>query len=62
MKEKTYKRKKNDKKTMKILEQIKNRIPKIIFKAKNIIVTLNNKDQLKKWLELYPNGKYQINH
>tara|TARA_B100001142_G_scaffold155836_1_gene156296 strand:+ start:722 stop:910 length:189 start_codon:yes stop_codon:yes gene_type:complete len=61
MNNKKYKRKKNDKKRIEILNIIKNKIPNIIFKAKNIVVTLKSKDQLKKWLEIYPEGKYQIN-
>ena len=56
MDNKKYKRKKNDKKRIEILNTIKNKIPKIIFKAKNIVVTLKSKDQLKKWLEIYPEG------
>lgn len=61
MNNKKYKRKKNDKKRIEILNTIKNKIPNIIFKAKNIVITLKSKDQLKKWLEIYPEGKYQIN-
>jgi hypothetical protein len=45
----------------KILNEIKNSTPSIIFKAKNLIVTLRNKSQLKTWLNLYPEGTYTIN-
>ena len=45
----------------KILNQIKNSTPSIVFKARNLIVTLRNKSQLKTWLSLYPEGKYTIN-
>ncbi len=57
---KTYKRKKSLKKTLKIIKDIKDSAPKIIFKAKNIIVTLRNKSQLATWLEIYPDGEYTI--
>ena len=56
---KNYKRKKNIKET---INNIKNSVPKIIFKAKNLVVTLKNTDQLKTWLKLYPEGKYTINY
>ena len=45
---------------MKILNDIKNTAPKIIFKAQNLVVTLRNKSQLNRWLQLYPDGKYTI--
>ncbi|MBH70470.1 MAG: hypothetical protein CMP69_04440 [Flavobacteriales bacterium] len=48
-------------KSLKIIDEIKSNVPKITFKAKNLIVTLTNKSQLKRWLELYPDGKYTIN-
>jgi len=57
---KNYKRKKSLKKTLKIIKDIKDSAPKIIFKAKNIIVTLRNKSQLATWLEIYPEGEYTI--
>ena len=38
---------------MKAINEIKNSVPKIIFKALNIVVTLKNKAQLNKWLQLY---------
>ena len=60
MEQKKYKRKNSLKKTMKILDSIKNSAPKIIFKAQNIVVTLRNKSQLNRWLQLYPDGKYTI--
>ena len=60
MEQKKYKRKNSLKKTMKILDNIKNSAPKIIFKASNLVVTLRNKSQLNRWLQLYPDGKYTI--
>jgi len=45
----------------KILNEIKNSTPSIVFKARNLIVTLRNKSQLKTWLNLYPEGTYTIN-
>ena len=59
---KKYRRKKSLKKTYDNLLKIKNKVPKIIFKAQNLVVTLKNESQLKKWLELYPQGKYTINY
>ena len=53
-------RKKSLKKTLKIIKEIKSNTPKIIFKVKNLVVTLRNKSQLNRWLELYPDGKYTI--
>ena len=53
-------RKKSLKKTLKIIKEIKSKTPKIIFKVKNLVVTLRNKSQLNRWLELYPDGKYTI--
>tara|TARA_B100000214_G_C23903128_1_gene597486 strand:+ start:595 stop:780 length:186 start_codon:yes stop_codon:yes gene_type:complete len=61
MEKKKYKRKKSLSKTNKVLQEIKNRVPNIIFKAHNIVVTLKNKNQLQRWLELYPEGRYTIN-
>ena len=55
---KKNKRKKSLKKTLKIIKEIKSNTPKIIFKVKNLVVTLRNKSQLNRWLELYPDGKY----
>ena len=57
---KTYKRKKSMKKTLKIIKGIKDSAPKIVFKAKNLVVTLRNKAQLATWLKIYPDGKYTI--
>jgi|TARA_B110000263_G_scaffold222276_1_gene211253 hypothetical protein len=54
------KRKKSISKREKIILEIKRRTPKIIFTAKNLIVTLRNRDQLDRWLEMYPDGKYVI--
>ena len=56
-----YKRKKRLEKTLEKINVIKNKVPKIIFRARNLVVTLNNENQLKRWLKLYPDGKYQIN-
>ena len=46
------------KKAEKILDKIKNNSPSIIFKTKTMTVTLKTKDQLKKWLDMYPTGEY----
>jgi len=59
---KKYKRRQSIKKTLKEVALINSSAPKIIFKARNLIVTLRNKSQLKKWLDTYPDGKYQINY
>ena len=48
----------NKKKAEKILDKIKNNTPSIIFKTKTMTVTLKTKEQLKKWLDMYPTGKY----
>ena len=61
MEKKKYKRKQSIKKTLKEITIIKNSVPKIVFTARNIVVTLRNKSQLKKWLDIYPEGEYQIN-
>ena len=58
---KKYK-KRSFKKTWDTIKEIKNRTPKIIFRAHNIVVTLRNKTQLNRWLEIYPEGKYTINY
>ena len=47
--EKKYRRAKSLKKTLKSISEIKERVPKIIFKAQNLVVTLRNKSQLKRW-------------
>ena len=54
------KRRKSLNKTKQILEDIKKRTPKIVFTAKNLIVTLRNRNQLDRWLEMYPDGQYVI--
>jgi hypothetical protein len=54
------KRKKSLSKTKQILQDIKLRSPKIVFTAKNLIVTLRNRSQLDKWLKIYPDGEYII--
>ena len=46
------------KKAEKILDKIKNNSPSIIFKTKTMTVTLKTKEQLKKWLDMYPTGEY----
>ena len=53
-------RKKTASKRDKILAKIKKRTPKIVFTAKNLIVTLSNRNQLNRWLEIYPDGKYVV--
>lgn len=58
---KKYKRKKSLKKTIETFNKMKNNVPNIIFRAEKLIVTLKNKHQLDKWLEIYPNGVYTIN-
>ena len=54
------KRRKSLNKKKQILEDIKKRTPKIVFTAKNLIVTLRNRSQLDKWLKIYPDGEYII--
>ena len=58
---KVYKRKKSINKAIKEISLINKKVPKIIFRANNLIVTLKNKTQLKRWLDLYPEGTYQVN-
>ena len=58
---KKYKRKKSLKKTLEKLNEMKKSVPKIIFRAQNLVVTLKDKHQLNRWLEVYPNGVYTIN-
>ena len=53
-------RKKTTRKRDEILAEIKKRTPKIVFTAKNLIVTLRNSNQLDRWLEIYPDGKYVV--
>ena len=62
MENKKYKRKQSLKKTWDTIIEIKNSTPKIIFRAHNIVVTLRNKNQINRWLEIYPDGKYIINY
>ena len=59
---KIYKRKKSLKKTLDTIIEMKNSAPKIVFRAHNIVVTLRNKNQINRWLEIYPEGKYTINY
>ena len=47
-------------KAEKILEKIKNNSPIIIFKTKTMTVTLKTKEQLNKWLDMYPTGEYKF--
>jgi hypothetical protein len=47
-------------KAEKILDKIKNNSPSIIFKTKTMTVTLKTKEQLKKWLDMYPTGQYTL--
>ena len=62
MERKKYKRKKNIIKALDKIEMIKRSVPRIVFKANNLVITLKNKSQLSRWLEIYPDGKYQINY
>lgn len=62
MENKKYKRRSSFKKTWETIKEIKNSTPKIIFRAHNIVVTLRNKNQLSRWLKIYPEGKYTINY
>ena len=55
------KRKKSLIKAMKIINKIKKSAPRIIFKYKSLTVTLRNEQQLKRWISLYPEGKFTIN-
>ena len=47
-------------KAEKILDKIKNNSPSIVFKTKTMTVTLKTKEQLKKWLDMYPTGEYKF--
>tara|TARA_B110000003_G_C16387961_1_gene433197 strand:- start:439 stop:627 length:189 start_codon:yes stop_codon:yes gene_type:complete len=62
MEKKKYKRKLHVRKALSKIEMIKKSVPKIVFKAKNLVVTLKNKRQLSRWLEIYPEGTYDINY
>ena len=57
-----YKRKKSLKQTRDAIIKIKNSVPKIIFRAKNVIVTLTSESQISRWMEIYPEGEYTINY
>ena len=59
---KKQKRKKHLKNALNKIEAIKKTVPKIVFKANNLVVTLKNKSQLSRWLEIYPEGTYNINY
>ena len=59
---KKYKRKKSLKKTYDALKKIKERVPTIVFKARNLVVTLRNEHQLKTSLRLYPEGTFTVNN
>ena len=52
--------KKSISKKEKIIAEIKRRTPKIIFTAKNLIVTLIIRNQSDRWLEMSPYGQYVI--
>ena len=52
------KRKKSNFKKEKIIKEIKNRTPNIVFTDKNLVVTLRSRSQLNKWLDMYPDGQY----
>jgi len=62
MEKKKYKRKQHIKKALDKIKIIKENVPRIVFKANNLVVTLKNKRQLSRWLEIYPEGKYSINY
>tara|TARA_B100001142_G_scaffold141045_2_gene142364 strand:+ start:2570 stop:2758 length:189 start_codon:yes stop_codon:yes gene_type:complete len=62
MENKKYKRKQHIKKALSKIEAIKKSVPKIVFKANNFVVTLKNKKQLSRWLEIYPDGSFNINY
>ena len=62
MDKKRYRRKKKLNSAYKSILAIKNKVPKIIFRAKNLVVTLKNKNKLEKLLSLYPEGTYTINN
>jgi len=59
---KKYKRKQHLIKALRKIESIKKSVPKIVFKANNLVVTLKNKRQLNRWLEIYPEGTYSVNY
>jgi len=56
------KEKKISEKKERILEKIRNRttkvLAKIILTSKYLTVTLKSKEQLQKWLQMYPEGSY----
>ena len=62
MERKKYKRKKSLKKTYDAIKKIKERVPTIVFKARNLVVTLRDEHQLKTWLRLYPEGTFTVNN
>ncbi|MBU46925.1 MAG: hypothetical protein CMD28_05785 [Flavobacteriales bacterium] len=62
MNKKKYRRGESLSKTLKAISEIKDRVPKIIFRAQNLVVTLRSKSQLKRWIDLYPKGTYTINY
>ena len=55
------KRKKSFKTALKKIKKMRTSVPRIIFKTKNLVVTLKHKNQLNKWIKLYPDGEYVIN-
>lgn len=62
MNNKKYKRKQSANKMINKIKSIKGTVPKIVFRAKNIVVTLKNKSQLRRWMDIYPEGTYQVNY
>tara|TARA_B100001142_G_C14256313_1_gene625253 strand:+ start:735 stop:923 length:189 start_codon:yes stop_codon:yes gene_type:complete len=62
MNSKKYKRKQSTNKMIDKIKSIKGTVPKIVFRAKNIVVTLKNKSQLRRWMDIYPEGTYQVNY
>ena len=61
MKKVKYKGKQKLYAAYKSIMAIKNSVPKIIFKNRNMVVNLKTKSQLDKWLRLYPEGAFIIN-
>lgn len=62
MSTKIYRRKKTLKKVQEVIDKINKSTPKFTFKHENMIVNLRNKDQLKTWLDLYPDGNFVVNY
>lgn len=62
MEKKKYKRKKSLNAAYNRIKKINNSVPRIIFRAQNIVITLSNKSQISRWLKIYPEGRYTINY